>query len=448
MLCAQMGTDLDILRAEARRLMAAGLAAAAPWAAVSRVLTSNPVAEPGPGGRMFILALGRFASAMAGAALARLGPCETLIVTNAADQDVPEGARLMLAGWPDPNAAGERAAAAVEAAVSRLGGEDRVVVLLSAGAAAMVPAPAVGLRLADLGALDRMLRAAGAGASEAALVHQQLSRFEGGGLLALAAPAEVTALILADPAEGDDPRRIAGGMLAGPIGSRVTARALVELYGLWDRLAEPVRRHLSAPAAMFASPPKPRMRMVGANALSVAAMAGAGARAFPRPLSGEPVELVHDIHAVAAGLGAGASVAFGMEPSLGWSRPDPDAEEVRDLPADGDEVLMLRAPLVAGAAGPRHADLALRFACLARDRRLPGPWVLLLSGSDGGGPGGRLPGVIVDSATLSRLGERGSDPDQMLERGGAGAALEAVGAAYRTGPTGTDIGDLAVFVRG
>ncbi len=454
MLRPRMGTELDILRAEARRLMAAGLAAAAPWAAVSRALAAAPVPEPGPGGRRLILALGRFAPAMAGAALSRLGPCETLVVTDKATGEVPEGARVLIAGWPDPDAAGERAAAAVEAALGRLGPEDRAVVLLSQGAAALVPAPAVGLRLADLLLVERMMRAAGAGAAEVALVRQQLSRFEGGGLIGLAAPAEVAVFVLADPAEGDDPRRIAGGMLAGPLGSRVTARALVELYGIWDRLPESLRRHLAQPAPIAASSSRTRMRTVGANALSVAAMAAAGARAFSRPLSGEPVEVVHDIHAVAAGLTPGTAVAFGMEPAQGWPHPvrgvgQPDPLDEDDPAGD---VLMLCSPLVAGAAGPRHADLALRFACLARDRRLPEPWALLLSasdgGGDGGGEGGRVPGVIVDSGTLARMREAGDDPDRVLERGGAGAALDAAGAVFRTGPTGTDIGDLAIFVRG
>ncbi|WP_347313138.1 DUF4147 domain-containing protein [Defluviimonas sp. SAOS-178_SWC] len=441
-----MGTELDILRAEARRLMAAGLAAAAPWAAVSRALAAAPVSAPGPGGSYVILAIGRFAPAMAGAALSRLGPCETLVVTDAAAGEAPEGARVMIAGWPDSDAAGERAAAVVESALGGLGPEDRAVVLLSAGAAALVPAPAVGLRLADLLAAERMMRAAGAGAAEVALVRQQLSRFEGGGLVGLAAPAEVTVFVLADPAEGEDPRRIGGGMMSGPLGSRVTARALVELYGIWDRLPERLRRHLSQPAP-GAAIAKTRMRIVGANALSVAAMAAAGARAFSRPLSGEPLELVHDIHAVAAGLAPGSAVAFGMEPMRDWPDPAGAADPADEGDAGGD-VLMLRAPLVAGAAGPRHADLALRFACLARDRRLPAPWALLLSASDGGGADGKLPGVIVDSETLACMRLEGVDPDRVLERGGAGAVLEAAGAAFRTGPTGTDIGDLAVFVRG
>lgn len=430
--------------------MAAGLAVAAPWGAVSRALAAAPVSAPGPGGRNLILALGRYAPAMAGAALARLGPCETLIVTDRAAGEAPEGARVMIAGWPDPDAAGARAAAAVEAAFSRLGPEDRGIVLLSAGATAMVPAPAVGLRLSDLLAVERMLRAAGAGAAEVALVRQQLSRFEGGGLIALGAPAEVAVFALSDPAEGEDPRRIAGGMMAGPLGSRVTARALVELYGIWDRLPESVRGHFAQPAPPPPAMPKARMRVVGSNALSVAAMAGAGARAFSRPLSGEPVELVHDIHAVAAGLSPGTAVAFGMEPAPGWPHPVDDAGEPAppdDAGQPGD-ALVLRAPLVAGAAGPRHADLALRFACLARDRRLPAPWALLLSASDGGGADCRVPGVIVDSDTLGQVRAAGIDPDRMLDGGGAGAALDAAGAVFRTEPTGTDIGDLAVFVRG
>ena len=77
-----MGAEIGILRAEARRIVAAGLAASAAGEAVLRTLLTGPVAAPGPGGRRFIFAAGRFAREMALAARGHLGPCETLIVTD------------------------------------------------------------------------------------------------------------------------------------------------------------------------------------------------------------------------------------------------------------------------------------------------------------------------------------------------------------------------------
>jgi hypothetical protein len=194
--------------------------------------------------------------------------------------------------------------------------------------------------------------------------------------------------------------------------------------------------------------PRPRVRIIAANALAVAAMAAAGARKVARPLGGGPIEIVHDILAVAAGIAPGSAAAFGMEPDEPWARPDEDAEDGAGARGDAGAVMTLGAPVVAGAAGPRHADLALRFALLARDRRLPGPWALILTASDGGGPEGRAPGMAVDSDTLAWLAAARFDGDLMLGRGRAAEALDRIGAAFVSGSTGTDVGDVAVFVRG
>lgn len=442
-----MGAEIGILRAEARRIVAAGLAASAAGEAVLRTLLTGPVAAPGPGGRRFIFAAGRFAREMALAARGHLGPCETLIVTDPVAARPVEGARVLAAGWPDPDPAGLRAAEAAEAALARLGPEDAALVLLSAGAARMLPAPAGAATLADLSAVEGLMRGAGAGADEVLLVRQQLSRLEGGGLAALLAGSRVTALAVADAEGGADPRRLAGGMFAPPLGSRVTARALLELYGLWERLPVRVLDRLAAPVPAAREGARPRLRVVASNALAVSAMADCGVRAVARPLQGMPEEIVHELFALAAGVGPGAGCTFGLESTpQGALLPGPET----DAPVGGTGVaaLTLRAPLVAGAARPRHADLGLRFAMLARDRRLAGPWVLLLTASDGGGAAGLAPGVVVDSDTLEELGAAGIDAEEARSRGRPAEVLEWIGAVYRSGPTGTDVGDLAVFLRG
>lgn len=441
-----MGAEIGILRAEARRIVAAGLAASAAGASVARVLESDPVAAPGPGGRRLMVAAGRFAREMALAARARLGPCETLIVTDPVAARPVEGARVLPAGWPDPDPAGLRAAELVEAALARLGPEDAALVLLSAGAARMLPAPAGAATLADLCAVEGLMRHAGAGADEILLVRQQMSRLEGGGLAALLSRTGVTALAVADAEGGADPRRLAGGMLAPPLGSRITARALLELYGVWDRLPVRVMDRLARPVPAAASAARPRLKIVASNASAVSTMAGGGVRPVARPLQGAPEEIVHDLYALAAGVAPGTGRAFGLEPAPPGALLSAAAAEAPDG-GTGGAALTLRAPLVAGAAGPRHADLGLRFAMLARERRLGGPWVLLLTASDGGGSG-HAPGVVVDSTTLDALAAAGIDPEEARGHGRASEVLEWIGAVFRSGPTGTDIGDIAVFLRG
>ncbi|KAB2878970.1 MAG: hypothetical protein F9K34_17495 [Albidovulum sp.] len=71
-----------------------------------------------------------------------------------------------------------------------------------------------------------------------------------------------------------------------------------------------------------------------------------------------------------------------------------------------------------------------------------------MTASDGGGAAGLAPGVVVDSGTLAELAAAGIDAEEARRRGRAAEVLEWIGAVYRSGPTGTDVGDLAVFLRG
>lgn len=414
-----MGDELTEMRAAVSRLFAAGLAAADPDRAVRIALARTPPPEPGTGGRRVIVALGKAALAMARAALDVLGPAEALVVTNAGNLGVLPGARVMVAGHPVPDAAGARAAEAVLALMAGLRAEDRVLALISGGGSAMLPAPVAGVSLADKIAVNRLLLASGADIAEMNLVRQQLSRLKGGGLLRAAAPAPVTALILSDVV-GDDLRIIASGPTVAPIGSRTTARAVTELRGLADSLPAAVRAHLAAPEA--ALPPLPRATniLVGSNALSVAAMVAAGARAHPRPLTGDVEEAVHEVHAAAIGTPAGRALVFG-----------------------GETTVVLRGH----GRGGRNQELALRFARLARERRLAGPWVFLAAGTDGRDGPTDAAGGLVDSTTMAALERDGVDVDAALDDNDSNAALAACGGLFDTGATGTNVADLAVFLR-
>lgn len=59
----------------------------------------------------------------------------------------------------------------------------------------------------------------------------------------------------------------------------------------------------------------------------------------------------------------------------------------------------------------------------------------------------RFPG-LVDGATMARLRSRGISPDQLLDRHDSYHALEAAGALYRTGTTGTNVMDLTIVLVG
>ncbi|HZM52787.1 MAG TPA: DUF4147 domain-containing protein, partial [Vicinamibacteria bacterium] len=154
--------------------MAAGLRAADPGPLVraslrldGRRLIAAGEALPLGRGRVLVLAAGKAAPAMAAAAEAALGPriADGLAVSNAPGPTLRR-TRLQLAGHPLPDARGLEAALAVEAMVRGLAPEDVLVVLLSGGASALLPAPVPGVSLEDKAAVTSLLMRAGAGITE------------------------------------------------------------------------------------------------------------------------------------------------------------------------------------------------------------------------------------------------------------------------------------------
>jgi glycerate 2-kinase len=221
----------EAMRKEARRLFDVAVAAADPGRAVARALEAAPVS----GKRVWIVAVGKAAWAMAAAARERLDAhvteSGTIVVTNAENAAPLEGAEVHVAGHPVPDEGGLRAAGAVEAMLTRTEPGDVVLALISGGGSALLPAPVEGVSLADKAEASRLMLGAGLDITEMNSVRQHLSRLKGGGLARAAAPARVVALILSDVI-GDDLRVIASGPTVAPICTRAEARALLVARGL------------------------------------------------------------------------------------------------------------------------------------------------------------------------------------------------------------------------
>jgi hydroxypyruvate reductase len=128
-------------------------------------------------------------------------PLSGVVVTkygHAAGQPLPPSVRVMVAGHPIPDAAGQAAGMAVQELLKSATAEDLVLVLLSGGASALLPAPAPGLTLEDLQVTTDLLLRAGATIVELNAVRKHLSQLKGGQIARLAAPAQVLVLILSD----------------------------------------------------------------------------------------------------------------------------------------------------------------------------------------------------------------------------------------------------------
>lgn len=136
--------------------------------------------------------------------------------------------RVVEAGHPVPDEAGERAAREMLSRVGELGPDDLLLALLSGGGSSLLSLPAPGVTMAELKGLTNELLRSGAEIREMNTVRKHVSAIAGG-RLAAASRAPVLALIISDVV-GDDPTHIASGPCASDPTTIADARAILAKY--------------------------------------------------------------------------------------------------------------------------------------------------------------------------------------------------------------------------
>jgi len=410
----------DDLRDSAIALFQCAVTQADPAAALAAALARSPL--PQPAGTTILIAIGKAAPAMMGAALRHVtGPHRALCITHHGNPAPCTGATLMQSGHPVPDAAGLAAGAAVIDLLRGAGSGDHVIALISGGGSALVPAPSPGLSLDDKITLNRALLASGLDIVEMNMIRQQVSQLKGGGMLRLAAPARVTGYILSDVI-GDDLNAIASGPTTAPLGTRQTATAALKAAGLWDGLSDRLRAYLSAP-----TPALPRLtaenHLIGSNSQSLHAVAKSAEARFDTRIVSD--RLVGDVADAARAIHAAASAL-------------PEAAPPTALLWGGETTVKLTGT----GRGGRNQELALRVAALAENAPLRRRWLFLSGGTDGRDGPTDAAGGIVDAGTWRRIPGAAA----LLANNDSHAALKQAGALLITGATGTNVADIQILL--
>ena len=410
------------LRNEALRLFQAAIDAADPAKALSRQFTKHPI-EP-PRGTLFLIAVGKAARPMLQEAMNHVpadAVVEALAVTNRENlQDIP-GATVLPAGHPVPDKEGEVAGKMVLELLDRAGPDDKIIALISGGGSALLPAPIEGITLEEKAKVSELLLGAGCDIEKMNEVRQQLSQVKGGGFLRRADPCPVEALILSDVI-GDDLRAIASGPTVSPIGTKASAKKILEDHNIFNAMPDNVKVALGSAETPILPIPDAKNTLICSNRQSLEAMQSAHAKA---------VILNDNLVGNVADVG----------PAL--------ADIVRKMPQDESLVLIFggetTVTLTGTGMGGRNQDLALRFAIEAFD--IPGDWVFLSGGTDGRDGPTDAAGGLVDPTTVANIKKAGQDPEKMLKNNDAYNALKASDDLIITGGTGTNVADVQLFLR-
>lgn len=434
----------------ALEILAAGLAAADPAAAVRRglrregdtLVAGETRIDLADLDRVLLVAAGKAATAMVHAAEAILGDrlAGGVAVTVYGAGGRAERTIIHEAGHPLPDPAGLLATRHIARLLAGAGERDLVLALISGGASALLEMPAARIQLADLQAATSTLLASGASIDELNTVRKHLSAVKGGGLARLAAPARVLALVLSDVV-GSPLDIIASGPTVPDPSRYADAAAVVARRDLWGRLPAPIADHLrrgmagEVPETLKPGDPvfeRVLTRVVGENADAAAA---AAARAAALGYASMVLTTYLEGEAREAGR---LLAALGKEMA---ARAQPLAPPAC-LVLGGETTVTMRR---LGGRGGRNQELALA-AALA----LEGPaWdrvTVAGLGTDGIDGASEAAGALVDGTSVARARAAGLDPLAALDANDSASFFEALGDAIVCGPTGTNVNDLALVL--
>ena len=402
------------LRQDADEIIKSALRAVRPDEAVTRALR-----DIAPRGRVRLVAAGKAAWQMAKTARDCLGSRieRGVVVTKYGHVMGPiEGVDCYEAGHPVPDENSFLGTQAALDLVQGLTAEDTVLFLLSGGGSALFEKPLVsGAELQDI---TGQLLACGANIVEINTIRKRLSAVKGGRFAQLCAPAQVFAVVLSDIL-GDPLVMIASGPACPDSSTCAQALSIAQKYGL--RLSQ------EALALLHKETPKALSNVTTQITGSVRELCRAAGETC-RALGYEPV-LLTDLLACQA-KEAGSFLASILRTHAGGGKR-------LAFIAGGETVVVLTGK----GKGGRNQELAL--AAAEGIDGLDGAAVFSV-GSDGTDGPTDAAGGYADGSTAQALREQGISISQTLRDNDAYHALEACGGLIITGPTGTNVNDVAV----
>src|SRR3989475_2815472 len=350
----------------------------------------------------------------------------------------PQGRRIRYhpATHPIPTRKGVEGVLAMLRLVDAISRDDLVIVLVSGGSSTLMPLPVEGMNLDDEAKITSSLLRSGAGIEEINTVRKHLSQVKGGRLAGRLYPATVLTLIISDVV-GDKIDSIASGPTTPDSTTYRDVELVLKKYDLWFQIPKNARRIITRGlSGSIPETPKQNNKVfkrvqnviVGNNRASCLAAASAMTKAGYRTqvlsiqITGEAREV---------GRIFGSIVRDIRDHSLPFAPP-------AALIAGGETTVTVRGK----GKGGRNQELALAAAV-----QISGSYGVIVGSfaTDGIEGWTNAAGAVADGSTITRGLRLRMDPEEFLRNNDSYRFFSKLKDLVMTGPTGTNVNDIAIF---
>lgn len=374
-------------------------------------------------GNIYLIAIGKAAWTMAQAASNFLGDrlVKGIVVTKYAHSqgDLPR-ISIYEAGHPISD---ENTILATEECIKfakNLTADDELLFLISGGGSALFESPLPGVSLSDIQDITNQFLSKGANIVEINTVRKRLSKVKAGRFAQIAAPAKVFSIVLSDVL-GDRLDSIASGPAYSDSSTLKDALKIIEKY------------KIKLPDIVIEETPKNIDNVKTVITGSVRTLCDSAANAA-KDLGYKPYILSTTINCEAKEAGRFLS-SIAADTQMGNS----SFKKPCAIIVGGETVVTLKG----SGKGGRNQELALSAA-----KGIAGlkNTLIFSLGSDGTDGPTNAAGGIVDGESFEKLKKLDLDIDKILEDNNSYNGLKAIDGLIITGPTGTNVNDIAVVL--
>ena len=314
--------------------------------------------------------------------------------------------------------------------------DDLIVCLISGGGSALCTLPVEGITLDDVQNLTRLLLKCGAEIGEINTLRKHLDRIKGGGLARWLLPAQVVTLILSDVI-GSSLEVIASGPTVADPSTFEDAIQILGKYNLTDDVPGNIWAYLQKGlidhSLESVKPGDPVLDRVQNLVIASNYQAAKAAAAEARRRGFNTLILTTYLHGEASQAGIMLASILEQMALSGEPLPRPAC-----LIVGGETTVTVHG----NGLGGRNLEIALGsvydMAGLSRV-------ALVTLGTDGEDGPTDAAGAFVTGETLNKAGKLQLNPRVFLAKNDSYHFFEQTGGLIKTGPTGTNVNDLAIL---